>query len=118
MRAFSQNVGALSSGSGIGSTSARPIRSHGRPLNSGRISRSLLGFVVAIKSLPTVAFAKVGSAAQDRSDDRALFGDQIVDALVGERQQARQRIGAERLGLGGALNLHEPSVARLDDVHV
>src|SRR5690349_6696382 len=108
MRAFSQNVVPVSSGSGIGSTSASVTSSTSRPSSSGRISRTLFGFVVAIRNL----------TAKDRPDQLALFSDQVGDALVGEREQARQRVAAERLRFRGALDLDEAPVARLDDVHV
>src|SRR4026208_570302 len=108
MRAFSQNVIAVSSGSGTGATSASAINSIGRLASSGRISRTLFGFVVASRSL----------APKDRADDGALLVDQIVNALVGEGEQAVECFRAERLRFGRALDLDEPAVAGLDDVHV
>jgi hypothetical protein len=54
--------------------SASETNSIGRSASSGRISRTLSGFVVASRSL----------TAKDWTDDGALLVDQIVDALVGE----------------------------------
>src|SRR5689334_18824428 len=108
MRAFSQKVAPFSSGSSTRGTSASVISSIGMPSSSGRISRTLFGFVVASRKL----------AAKDRCHDLALLVDQIVDAFVRERQQTVQRLGPERFFLRGPLDLDEAAVARLDDVHV
>src|SRR5687768_17587095 len=118
MRAFSQNVAPVSSGSGTGFKSARVMTSIGTSARSGLISRTLFGLVVATSSLGPPTPWRRWLTAKDRLKDGALCREQVVDAFVGQCEQSGQGISAERLGLRGALNLDEAVVARLDDVHV
>src|SRR5687767_5457828 len=118
MRAFPQNVAPVSSDSATGPTSASVTMSMGRSASSGLISRSLCGLVVAMRIVGTPEPWQRPLAAKDRLHDSALFCDQVGDAFVCQREQPRERIRPERLGLRGPLYLDETAVARLDDIHV
>ena len=52
------------------------------------------------------------------TDDRPLFLDQLLDAVIGEIEQRVERIAIEWLPFGRPLDLDEPPLAGLDDVHV
>src|SRR5439155_13487402 len=52
------------------------------------------------------------------TDDGALFLDELLDAVIGEREQRQQRIVSEWHRLGRSLNLNESAVAGLHDIHV
>src|SRR5262249_50217300 len=52
------------------------------------------------------------------SHNRSLFFNQLFDAVIGEIEERVERIAVERLSLSSPLNLDEPSLAGLDDVHV
>src|SRR5438045_2997555 len=52
------------------------------------------------------------------ADDRALFGDQLLDAVVGQIEQRVQRVAVAWLPLSRTLHIDEPSFAGLDVVHI
>src|SRR6185295_14651827 len=53
-----------------------------------------------------------------RPDDRALDGDQLAYALLGEAEQGVEAGAIEGCCLGYSLDLDEPAAAGLDDVHI
>src|SRR5688572_26951522 len=55
---------------------------------------------------------------QESADDFALLRDELVDALVGEREQRVELIPVERVRLRRALQLDELAARGFDHVHV
>src|SRR5271154_6177652 len=105
--AFSSKVAPVSATSGApgNSSSPRSLTSAPRIRDS---SRSLASFLVA-RTTPSAGMADQG---------RVLQGGQLGAAGHGQIQELPEYVAAERLALGGALDLHEVTAGGADHVHV